>query len=142
MIIILTYGLLPHGCLTVCCSMSSRSSQPRWSRPYNTNRKSLHPPALTFVLAEPKQAAALHSATSKLPSILRSISPQSETSSMTSKADEESSFEPTDKLPKSDEAESPQQPTNQDPSSGRVSVFPCLHTVKLIIIPKPYYSYS
>ncbi|KAG6330064.1 hypothetical protein ID866_9025 [Astraeus odoratus] len=73
--------------------MSSRPS-PRWRRPYSTNTKSVHPPALTFVLAEPKQASTLHSATTKLPIILRSAphpkSP-SETSSMKSKAHEDSS---------------------------------------------------
>lgn len=123
-------------CLTDCvcwyrCSMSPRSSQPRWRRPYNTNIKSLHPPALTFVLAEPKQAAALHSATSRLPSVLRSASPQSETSSMTSKAHEDSLCEPashpTDKLLRSEVVACPQEPTNQDPSPGRVLAFACLH---------------
>jgi len=114
------------------CSMSPRSSQPRWRRPYNTNIKSLHPPALTFVLAEPKQAAALHSATSRLPSVLRSASPQSETSSMASKAQEEESpcepaSHPTNKVLRSEEVACPQEPTNQDPSSGRVLGFPCLH---------------
>ncbi|KAI6143385.1 hypothetical protein BKA82DRAFT_4185644 [Pisolithus tinctorius] len=51
--------------------MSSRPARSHWKKPYNTSLKSAHSPVVAFVLAEPKQASPLHSATTKLPSILR-----------------------------------------------------------------------
>ncbi|KAI6147759.1 hypothetical protein BKA82DRAFT_507407 [Pisolithus tinctorius] len=58
--------------------MSSRPVRSHWKKPYNTSLKSAHSPVVAFVLAEPKQASPLHSATTKLPSILRNASPPKE----------------------------------------------------------------
>ncbi|KIK25171.1 hypothetical protein PISMIDRAFT_677413 [Pisolithus microcarpus 441] len=51
--------------------MSSSTAHSHRKKPYNISLKSAHSPVLTFALAEPKQASTLHSATTKLPSILR-----------------------------------------------------------------------
>ncbi|KAI6161008.1 hypothetical protein EDD17DRAFT_1591508 [Pisolithus thermaeus] len=51
--------------------MSSSTARSHWKKPYNTSLKSAHSPVLTFALAEPKQASTLHSATTRLPNILR-----------------------------------------------------------------------
>lgn len=58
--------------------MSSRPARSHWKKPYNTSLKSAHSPVVAVVLAEPKQASALHSATTKLPNILRNASPPKE----------------------------------------------------------------